>query len=510
MRARLLVLAILASMVGAQDQETRRPRVLLLGDSIYGGPAQRAREIFGQRVELVVPKERPGDTTTALGRLDSLLGKGPWDLIHFNFGLADLHYRDPRSTSIRAMSKHAGGVRVTSPARYEENLRAIVRRLRKTGAKLLWASTTPIDPSNMDSLYDPGSEVEYNAIAARVMADNDIPINDMHGWVRATITNRRRANPFSFDRKPLYPPIVRRIVEVLDIQRPVKSPVRVFVMVGGWTHIGEGAVIGRDGPRAGTPRGTLDHLVLDPSTAEAHRHLVTPEGRWATRSDVWVQFDRRFTSSGALGVRFGGDRKRGIGPELGFGQILGDHFEEQVLILKTALGTPSLVRDLRPAGERPAGKTYDRLIQQVRDGLANLTNRFPDYLEESSHLLSGLIINLGEQDDDAAQYGRLLPRLIVSLRRDLARSALPVVIVGTGIGGRESDRFAHIIAAQQAAAALPRFAGTIAFVDTRDFWPAKDARAAQHNAAPDRWYHNAASFHRMGVAIGDAMTALLR
>ena len=136
-------------------------------------------------------KSRPGDTGTALANLDRLLGDGKWDLIHFNFGLADLHYRDPRSKSIRALSKHAGGVRVTSAERYRQNLEALVRRLRKTGAKLLWASTTPIDSSNFDSIYDPGSELEYNAIAAQVMAKHGVATNDMHAYVRALLKKKR-------------------------------------------------------------------------------------------------------------------------------------------------------------------------------------------------------------------------------------------------------------------------------------------------------------------------------
>ena len=80
----------------------------------------------------------------------------------------------------------------------------LVARLRKTGAKLLWATTTPIDSSKLDSIYDPGSEIEYNRIAARVMARHGVATNDMHAYVRRILAKKRDPSPFSFDRKPLH------------------------------------------------------------------------------------------------------------------------------------------------------------------------------------------------------------------------------------------------------------------------------------------------------------------
>ena len=504
MRLSLSAVLILACAASAQS---RLPRALLLGDSVYNQHARAAAQMLKDRVELVVPKTRVTDTTRTLQRLDALLGEAKWDLIHFNFGLADLHYRDPRSESIRALSKHAGGVRVTAPERYEENLDAIVTRLKKSGAKLLWASTTPIDKSKFDNIYDPGSAAEYNAIAARVMQRHGVAINDMHAYVRSILPERRDPSPFSFDRKALDPPIVRRILEELDLMRPVKGPVRVFVMVGGWSHIGGGVVLGADKPRAGA-KGTLDHLVLDPKTAKRYRYLLEADGRWVTRPDVWIQFDRRFPSSGTLGIRYGGDRKRCIGSELTLGHALGDHFEEQVLVLKTALGTPSLDKDLCPPSAGKAGRSYQNLVQQVATSLRHLRDRFPDYTDASGYEIAGLILNLGEQDADAKRYAALLPQLIKDLRSEWRKPDLPVVIAGTGKGGREKPTHPEILAAQRAVAELPNWNGTVQFVDTRDFWPPADAREAFRYPSFDRWFDNAESFCRMGRAIGAAMVRM--
>ena len=171
------------------------PRVLLLGDSAYGGVSGAVgKELKGGAV---VVTKHPGDTSSALADLDDLLGKDDWAVIHFNFGLADLHYKDPRTKAVRAMSKSAGGVRVTSPERYEKNLRELTRRLKATGAKLVWASTTPIEGGS-DDLFDAGSEVEYNAVAVRVMKEFGVPVNDLHGFVREQRAGKQARNPFDF------------------------------------------------------------------------------------------------------------------------------------------------------------------------------------------------------------------------------------------------------------------------------------------------------------------------
>jgi hypothetical protein len=56
------------------------------------------------------------DSGTALAQIDALIGKAQWDIIYFNFGIGDLFYKDPSTREIRIMSKHGGGVRVSTPA----------------------------------------------------------------------------------------------------------------------------------------------------------------------------------------------------------------------------------------------------------------------------------------------------------------------------------------------------------------------------------------------------------
>ena len=200
--------------------EAALPRVLILGDGVYQEPARRVASELKGRVEVVYATVQPGQVSTAetaLKNLDTLLGTGSWDLIHFNFGLGDLVYRAPAMESFRTMPKAAGGVRTTGGQQYEKNLRELVGRLKATGAELIWASTTPIR-SSPTGIFDLGSEQQYNAISARVMAEYKIPINDMHAYVTSTIDMERPSgsDPFTFDNKPLHPPIVRSILQYLE------------------------------------------------------------------------------------------------------------------------------------------------------------------------------------------------------------------------------------------------------------------------------------------------------
>jgi hypothetical protein len=487
-------------------ETTPKPKVLVIGDDIYNAPTATARALTSDRIELVYGKYAIYDSATAVENFDKLLDEKKWDLIHFNFGMNDLMYRAPGIKEIRAMHKDVGGVRVASAEQYEKNLRELVRRFKAHGAKVIWASTTPIVGSN--GILDEGSEIVYNEIAAKVMKANDITINDMHSYAAEIHKTARNKNTFSYKGYPLYPPMMLSILKELNLIRPVNGPVKVFIMLGGTTHTGNGIVIGHDRPRTGSVEGTLDALVLNEKTAGQYEHLLDEDGGWATRNDVWLKFDWRAQKSGAHGILYGGDRKRCIGSEYALGSLLGDHYTEQVLVFKTSLGQPSLCPDfIPPADGKPAGKAYKQFLDQVNVMLRNLGNSFPDYTLEAGYELCGLVINIGEQDKTIEDYSRYLPLLIKDIRKEFGNPELPVVIVGSGQGGRDKPDFLDIIRVQQATAARPEFKGNVIFTETRNLWPDPDK-------SPDRdatkWYGNAESFYKMGEAIGKDMLKLLK
>src|SRR5882757_3092673 len=71
------------------------PRVLLIGDSISMGYTLPVRELLAGKANVHRVPENGGSTRTGLEKLDAWLGKGKWDVIHFNWGLHDLkHWKD--------------------------------------------------------------------------------------------------------------------------------------------------------------------------------------------------------------------------------------------------------------------------------------------------------------------------------------------------------------------------------------------------------------------------------
>ena len=87
-------------------------------------------------------------------------------------------------------------------------------------------------------------------------------------------------------------------------------------------------------PKRNDGKGSLEYLVKDPATAERFKHLVDKDGKWVVRDDVWISYlDRK----GPLTVGYGVGKDR-IGPELGFGWVVGEHFDEPVLLIKCAWG----------------------------------------------------------------------------------------------------------------------------------------------------------------------------
>lgn len=155
------------------------PRVLLVGDSISMGYTLPVRAHLRGRANVHHPAENCGDTGRGLRDLDAWLGDGRWDVIVFNFGLHDLKYLDARGKYVAPSE----GKKVTPLPRYEANLHALTARLKRTGAKLVYATTTPVPANSLARIEH--DERAYNAVARRVMAAEQIPVLDLCALVEA-------------------------------------------------------------------------------------------------------------------------------------------------------------------------------------------------------------------------------------------------------------------------------------------------------------------------------------
>jgi acyl-CoA thioesterase-1 len=156
------------------------PRVLLIGDSISIGYTIPVREALAGKANVHRPKTNCGPTIRGVEQLDDWLGQGKWDVIHFNFGLHDL----------KAMPD---GKQQVPLADYEKNLGELVARLKKTGATLIWCSTTPV-PETSNPPRKNEDVIAYNAVAKKIMDANQIRIDDLYAFALPQIEKIRLPN----------------------------------------------------------------------------------------------------------------------------------------------------------------------------------------------------------------------------------------------------------------------------------------------------------------------------
>ncbi len=159
--------------------DPKLPRVLLIGDSISIGYTVPVRQLLAGKANVHRPLTNCGPTTRGLAGIDAWLGDKKWDVIHFNFGLHDLKYMGPKGQNLADPKDPTSHMQVPIDE-YEKNLRKIVARLKKTGAVLIWRSTTPVPQGAKGRVV--GDSAKYNAVAAKIMKENNITIDDHYAF----------------------------------------------------------------------------------------------------------------------------------------------------------------------------------------------------------------------------------------------------------------------------------------------------------------------------------------
>ena len=168
------------------DDVADLPRVLLIGDSISIGYTLPTRALLKDKANVHRIPTNGGDTKKGLASLDTWLGKGRWDVIHFNWGLHDLKYLNQK----RQLAGPETGKHMNTIDQYEKNLRQLVQRLIKTGAKLIWASTTPVPEGSGGRVK--GDAAKYNEVAARIMKEEGVTIDDLYSFAMTRLDKIQR------------------------------------------------------------------------------------------------------------------------------------------------------------------------------------------------------------------------------------------------------------------------------------------------------------------------------
>jgi alpha-galactosidase len=311
--------------------------------------------------------------------------------------------------------------------------------------------------------------------------------------------------------------------------------VKVFILAGQSNMEGKAKV------------SVLEYQIGQPATAELFKSLKKG-GNWIERDDVWIKY---FAEKGRLTIGYGSPKC--IGPELGFGMVVGDHYKEPVLLIKTAWGGRSLYRDFRSprAGLPPAdvldnmladlkkrkpdatlddvkspfGASYRAMLDEVNGTLADMKKHFPDYAGQG-YELAGFVWFQGWNDmvdaKATAEYTTNLTHFINDVRKDLKARALPFVVGEMGVGGKNAgantERFR---AAQAAVLEVPAFKGNVAVVKTDLYWDTeaeaifkkgwRENLDTWNKVGSDYPFHYLGSprtMYQIGRAFGDAMLEL--
>jgi len=155
--------------------DTKLPRVLLIGDSICNGySGDVCKELAGTVDVTFFATSKCVCDKSYLRSLAFFLDENDYAVIHFNNGLHSLS---------------------SNRQDWETCLRAAVKLIKEKGkgAKIIWASSTPLkDPKLTEKAQ------ELNAIAARVMAAEGVPTDDLFALMNPLDREANWSDTFHF------------------------------------------------------------------------------------------------------------------------------------------------------------------------------------------------------------------------------------------------------------------------------------------------------------------------
>ncbi len=299
---------------------------------------------------------------------------------------------------------------------------------------------------------------------------------------------------------------------------PANGKLKIFILSGQSNMVGFGQLAG-DSP------GTMETLLK--SDAKAYGHLADKDGKPVVRDDVWIVNLSYEEKKGRLTTGYGASEGH-IGPEYAFGFVVGDYYEDPVLIIKSAWGGRSLYTNFLspsskdyppPKADGDTGFQYAEVLRHVKEITGDLQRYYPDYTGQGYEIVGfGWHQGWNDRINQAAVdvYQSNMKNFIEDIRKDLAIEKLPLVIANTGMEGwgipetaRYKKKVEKLMEVQLALAdgeKYPEFKGNVAGVETRDFWRDRSKSPSGQNY---HWNRNWETYYLIGKGMGDAMVGLL-
>lgn len=311
-----------------------------------------------------------------------------------------------------------------------------------------------------------------------------------------------------------------------DTKRPATDkPVKVFLLMGQSNMVGFGQI------DPDTTKGTLSYLVRK---EKEYPHLVDDAGKWTVRNDVWCVQVTAGSRKDWLQPGFGA-KATFIGPELGFGHVMGHVHDEYVLIIKATMGNRALGWDLMPPSSRTIkpedhvnqwhqGWQYDVFIKDIRKVLRDLPKYFPAY-KNQGYEIAGFVWWQGHKDQStpkhvqappyndnwAESYEKNLVNLINDLRKEFKAPKAPFSLATIAFDGDELKGGGLTVVNAQLAVSgekgkYPEFESNVKTIDARKYWRPADISPSNKGY---HYNHNAGTYMNVGRDLGWAMAELL-
>lgn len=323
-----------------------------------------------------------------------------------------------------------------------------------------------------------------------------------------------------------------------------KTPLKVFILAGQSNMEGK------------AQNKLLEYQATAPETKKRFASF-RKEGDWIVRDDVLIKFLNRH---GKLTIGYGSRDRTGV--ELQLGHLLGDYYEEPVLLIKTAWGghslyqkfrspsaglpsTEKLEKELAQAQERTRktnekrnqdnplptmkdikegyGVSYRAMMAEVQETLASLETLFPS-LKDPEPEIAGFVWFQGWNDQyngAETEYAANMAHFIQDVRRDLDKPELPFVIGVMGQNGSKEAKGAMKVIQDAQLSMEEKFPAvkavpTAPLVDraAEDRYPTwRDNIAEWEKVGSDHAYHYLGSaiwFNRIGEAFATALLEIKR
>lgn len=153
-------------------------KVLLLGDSIRMGYDDYVKKFLKGKCEVYYDAEDNGRFASyTLWQANQFFRTDKFDVVHWNNGYWDMNVEAPMTEAMHPVDE------------YVHYLKRIIKEIRRNGAEIIYATCAPIGDagSSKDNsgtrqviFYDNDSVIKYNDAAKKLMAEENITVNDLY------------------------------------------------------------------------------------------------------------------------------------------------------------------------------------------------------------------------------------------------------------------------------------------------------------------------------------------